>query len=105
MKLQQARQYPLSLPKATEEPNFDLTSFRVAGKVFATSPPGEVYLHTFVDEDLRAPLIAALPDAYKPLVWGSKVVGFKVTLARACADTVSRLLLASWKRKRPFNGL
>ena len=101
MKLQQARQYALSLPEATEEPHFDLTSFRVRGKIFATSPLGETFLHIFVDEDLRAPLIAAHPDAYEPLVWGSKVVGVRVTLARANAETVSRLLLASWMRKAP----
>ena len=101
MKLQQARDYALSLPEATEEPHFDLTSFRVRGKIFATSPPGGAHLHIFVDEDLRAPLIAAHPDAYEPLVWGSKVVGVKVTLTRAPAETVNRLLLASWKRKAP----
>ena len=101
MKLQQGRQYALSLPEATEEPHFDLTSFRVRGKIFATSLPGEAYLHVFVDEDLRAPLIAAHPDAYEPLVWGSKVVGVKVTMARASAETVGRLLLESWKQKAP----
>ena len=101
MKLQQGRQYALSLPEATEEPHFDLTSFRVRGTIFATSPPGEAYLHIFVDEDLRAPLIAAHPDAYEPLVWGSKVVGVKVTMARASAETVGRLLLESWKQKAP----
>ena len=101
MKLQQARDYALSLPEATEEPHFDLTSFRVRGKIFATSPPGDAYLHVFVDEDLRAPLIAAQPEAYVPLVWGSKVVGVRVILARAKAETVGRLLVASWKRKAP----
>jgi hypothetical protein len=101
MKLQQARDYALSLPEATEEPHFDLTSFRVRGKIFATSPPGESYLHIFVDEDLRAPLIAAHPDAYEPLRWGAKVVGIRVTLVSASDDTVKTLLLASWKRKAP----
>jgi hypothetical protein len=101
MKFQQAREYALSLPEAAEVPHFDLTSFRVRGKIFATSPPGGFDLRIFVDEDLRAPLIAANPDAYEPLVWGSKVVGVRVTLARAHAETVCRLLLASWTRKAP----
>jgi hypothetical protein len=101
MKLQQARTYALSLPEATEEPHFHFTSFRVRGKIFATSPPGEVYLHIFVDEDLRAPLIAAHPESYEALRWGSKVVGVRVTLASAAAASVSRLLLESWKRKAP----
>ena len=101
MKLQQARSYALSLPETTEEPHFDLTSFRVRGKIFATSPPGETHVHIFVDEDSRAPLIAAYPDSYEPLVWGSKVVGVRVTLARVDATTVCRLLLESWRRKAP----
>ena len=101
MKFQQARQYALSLPEATEEPHFDLTSFRVRGKIFATSPPGDAYLHVFVEEEQRAPLIAMYPDTYERLEWGSKVVGVRVTLSRAEAKTVSGLLLASWTRKAP----
>ncbi len=101
MKLQQARRFALTLPEATEEPHFDLTSFRVRGKIFATSPPGETHLHLFIDEDLRAPLIAAHPEAYEPLTWGSMVVGVRVTLRLASTETVNRLLLASWKRKAP----
>jgi hypothetical protein len=101
MKLSQARAYALSLPEANEEPHFHLTSFRVRGKIFATAPPGEKYLHIFVDEDLRSPLIAAHPDAYESLTWGAKVVGVRVTLTRAADGTVCRLLRESWKRKAP----
>jgi predicted DNA-binding protein (MmcQ/YjbR family) len=70
MQLNQARTYALSLPGATEEPHFHFTSFRVRGKTFATSTPGEINLHIFVDEDLRAPLIAAQPESYEALRWG-----------------------------------
>lgn len=45
MKLEQARKYALSLPETTEAPHFDYTSFRVKGKIFATSPPGGEFLH------------------------------------------------------------
>lgn len=101
MKLEQARRYALSLPETTQEPHFEFTSFRVRGKIFATAPPGAAFLHVFVDEDLRAPHMAASPHAFEALRWGAKVVGLRITLARADAATVERLLLESWKRKAP----
>ena len=101
MKLQQARKYALSLPETNEEPHFDYTSFRVKGKMIATSPPGGEYLHVFVDEALRTPLIAAHPDIYEPLHWGAKVVGVRVDLENADAGTVKELLKQSWMRKAP----
>ena len=48
--LAQARAFALSLPGTTEEPHFDMTSFRVRGKIFATAPADETRLHVFVDE-------------------------------------------------------
>ena len=101
MNLQQARKYALSLPDTTEEPHFEYTSFRVRGKIFATAPPGGAYLHVFVAEEQRAPLIASKPEAFESLHWGSKVVGIRVTLAKANASTVHRLLLQGWIRKAP----
>ena len=101
MKLLQARKFALSLPEATEEPHFAYTSFRVRGKVFATVPPDGVVMHIFVDDDQRAPLIASHPDVFSALHWGAKVVGIKVLLAQANADTVNRLLTQSWMRKAP----
>lgn len=101
MKIQQARKYALSLPETTEEPHFEYSSFRVGGKIFATVPPPGTHLHIFVDEDQRALLIAAEPEAYEALHWGSRVVGVRVTLAHADSATVKRLLLQSWMRKAP----
>jgi hypothetical protein len=101
VKLEQARAYARSLPEATEEPHFESTSFRVRGKIFATAPPGGEHLHVFVDEEQRAPLIAAEPETFQALHWGSKVVGVKVTLATAGTAAVHRLLLQGWKRKAP----
>ena len=101
MKLQHARIYALSLPEATEEPHFEYASFRVRGKIFATVPPEGDFMHIFVDEDQRAPLMAAYPDIYSALHWGAKVVGVRVLLAPADAETVNRLLTHSWMRKAP----
>ena len=91
MTLRQARKYALSLPETTEEPHFAYSSFRVRGKIFATVPPLGAHLHIFVEEDQRAPLIAAQPDAFEALHWGAKVVGIKVRLECANAATVNRL--------------
>jgi len=35
----QVRQFALAMPEASEAPHFDMTSFRVRGKIFATMPP------------------------------------------------------------------
>ena len=101
MKLQQARRYALSLPETTEEPHFEYTSFRVRGKIFATAPPSGTHLHVFVEEEQRAPLVAAEPEVFEALHWGSKVVGVRVAIANASAGTVNRLLRQSWLRKAP----
>ena len=42
--------FALSLPDTTEAPHFKYTSFRVAGKIFATAPPDEATVNIFVDE-------------------------------------------------------
>jgi len=101
VKLQQARKYALSLPETTEEPHFEYTSFRVRGKIFATAPPSGTHLHIFVEEEQRAPLIAAEPEVFEALHWGLKVVGVRVTLVHANAGTINRLLLQSWTRRAP----
>nr|WP_295777273.1 MmcQ/YjbR family DNA-binding protein [Rhodoferax sp.] len=101
MKAERARQLALALPQATEAPHFDYTSFRIGNKIFATMPPGEAFLHVFVDEVQRAPLVDLQPDAYQPLHWGAKVVGIKVTLSQADPATVQELLRQSWLRKAP----
>ena len=73
MKLAAARHFALSLPEATEEPHFDLASFRVKGKIFATVPPEEKPLHVFVDGAVLDVLPAAQPKAYEKLFWGKRL--------------------------------
>ncbi|HEX7047384.1 MAG TPA: MmcQ/YjbR family DNA-binding protein [Gammaproteobacteria bacterium] len=101
MKLEQARHYALSLPGALEAPHHEMLSFRVGKKIFATVPPDGEHLHVFVEEEDRAPLIAAEPDAYEKLWWGKKVLGVRVTLANADSETVAGLLETAWRRKAP----
>lgn len=101
MKLAAARTFALSLPEATEEPHFDFTSFRVKGRIFATSPPGDEFLHVFVPDNEREQALAMFPAFAEKLTWGPKVVGIRVTLARADPQVVQGWLQSAWKHKAP----
>ena len=79
--LAQARQFALSLPEVTEEPHFDMASFRVRGKIFVTVPPEETRLHVFVDPLEVGGYVAQDPAAFEPLRWGERVRGLRVNLA------------------------
>ena len=95
------RQFALALPGTTEEPHFDMTSFRVRGKIFATATPDEVHLHVFVDEPEVSASVAENPDAFEPLVWGRKIRGVRVSLPGAPAERVRELIEESWRRRAP----
>ncbi len=99
--LDDARKLALALPSSSEEPHHHLTSFRVNGKIFATAPPEEEYLHVFVDEDRRELALAMYPDACEPLTWGKKTVGVRVRLSVADAGDVEDLLHSAWALKAP----
>jgi hypothetical protein len=101
MKIAAVRSFALSLPEATEEPHFDLASFRVKGKIFATVPPEEKYLHVFVEGAALDVLPAAQPKAYEKLFWGNRLAGLRVTLAAAKAADVEELLRSAWRRRAP----
>lgn len=101
MKLPQARRFALSLPEATEEPHFDMTSFRVRGKIFATVPPEGGYLHVFVSESETRASVAELPTVFEELWWGKKLVGLRVHLRAADPERVFELIAESWRRKAP----
>jgi len=102
--LSQARAFALSLPGTSEEPHFDMTSFRVNGRIFATAPPDESRLHIFVDENEIAATVAAETGAgglaaFEPLLWGKQVRGLRVLLAAAPDERVRELLIDAWRRK------
>jgi hypothetical protein len=96
-----ARRFALSLPEATEEPHFEMSSFRVRGKIFATVPPDRAYLNVFVDELEIAASAAQNPAVYEPLRWGREVRGLRVRLASAPDTRVMQLLEEAWRRKAP----
>ena len=99
--LEQARRFALSLPEATEQPHFDMSSFRVRGKIFATVPPDEAHLHVFVDEPEIAASVAENRAAFEPLRWGERVRGLRIDLGLAPEYRVAELLEESWRRKAP----
>src|SRR5215831_10082188 len=99
--LEHARAFALSLLETTEEPHFDMTSFRVRGKIFATVPPDGEYLHVFVGELEVGASAAENPAAFEPLRWGQRVRGLRVRLAPAPDVRVMELLEESWRRKAP----
>jgi hypothetical protein len=99
--LAMVRALALALPGATEQPHFDMVSFRVRGKIFATVPPDELHLHLFVDSEEMEACLAEDPAVFKPLLWGGKPRGLRASLAGAAPDRISELLEESWRRKAP----
>ena len=101
MRIEEARDYALSLPESIEEPHFKANSFRIRGKIFATVPPDETHLHIFVDEQRRELAVSMYPEFCEKLWWGKKVVGVRVLIAQANSDEVTDLLRCSWELKAP----
>ncbi len=95
------RRLALSLPETTEAPHHDLTSFRVAGKIFATMPPEGDRVNVFLDDDETSACCAEFPGAIEELWWGSKRRGCRIVLAEATAQLVRELLTESWRRRAP----
>ncbi len=105
MKLAAVRKFAMALPEVTEAPHFDMTSFRVRGKIFVTAPPEGTHLHVFVDDALRGPALAVHPDFIEPLLWGGKVRGLRIALATAKPAVVENLVRAAWEEKGGKNAL
>lgn len=101
MKLADACRFALSLPEAVEAPHHEASSFRVRGRIFATTPPDGEHLHVFVDAARVAEAVASHAEAFELLRWGTKIVGVRIVLAHARAADVRALLVAAWSAKAP----
>lgn len=101
MNLETIRKQALSLPEVTEEPHFNYTSFRVRGKIFITVPPDETHVHIFVGEQGRELALVLYPKFIEKLMWGSRVVGVRIVLAKAKLPVVSNLVRKAWENKAP----
>ncbi|HUC04732.1 MAG TPA: MmcQ/YjbR family DNA-binding protein [Acidimicrobiales bacterium] len=97
----QVRRLALALPEASEEPHFELTSFRVRGKIFATMPPEGGRVHVFVAPSDVEGYCAEYPAIVEELLWGAKVRGVRVELRSAPAALLRELLTEAWMGKAP----
>ncbi len=95
------RRLALSLPETAEAPHHDMTSFRVAGKIFATMPPGGGRVHVFVGAEEVDASVAEYPAAVEELWWGSRRRGCRVLLSAATVPLLRELLTESWRAKAP----
>jgi hypothetical protein len=107
VKLDQARTFALSLPETTEEPHFDLSSFRVNKKIFATIPPDGKTLRIFVGAHEVQALVDEAPDAFAVIIWGKREVSdwVQVHLPKAGGAQVKELLEDAWRAKAPKRAL
>jgi len=99
--LARVRKHAMSLPEVTEEPHFELLSWRVRGKIFATIPPEPHRLRLMLGEGDAHEAVAALPDAVEELRWGRKLAGVTVRLDRIAASGVVDLVESAWRRRAP----
>ncbi len=95
------RRLALSLPETAEAPHHDMTSFRVAGKIFATMPPDGGRVHVFVGDDEVDAYAAEYPTIVEELRWGSRRRGCRVSLSTATVPLLRELLTESWRGKAP----
>ena len=101
MRIDDVRAFALALPEAHEEPHFDLSSFRIGKKVFATVTPDERHLRIFAGEDDVHAAVAEHPASCSVLMWGAKLSGVEVLLSKAKRSLVEELLVEAWRRKAP----
>lgn len=101
MRLAAVRKLALALPEVTEAPHHHYGSFRVRGKIFATFPPGDEFLHLFVGEPERERVLELHEVFVEKLFWGGKVAGIRVKLKAAAPRVVKELVRAAWEHKAP----
>ena len=99
MKVATVRRFALSLPGVTEEPHFHLASFRVAGRIFVTIPPGQEHVRVFVTGTAREQALAMYPEFAEKLLWGGKLVGVQVTLESASPQVLKDLIREAWSSR------
>jgi hypothetical protein len=101
MTLEEARRLALALPETREQPHFELTSFRVRGRIFATAPRDGRELRIFVDEGEVRAALAAQPEACTELRWGGRLRGVRLALPAADAALAGELLAEAWATRAP----
>ncbi len=98
---EEVRGLALALPETSEAPHHERTSFRVAGKIFATLPPDGATLNVLLDEEEARAGAEENPGVVELLWWGKRLRGVQVQLARADAGLLAELLEDAWRRRAP----
>lgn len=96
------RKLALSLPETSEAAHMNHPDFRVAGKIFATLGPDEVWGMVKLTADEQASFIRAEPAVYSPAsgAWGRRGCTI-VRLQIAKEITVIHALIAAWRNTAP----
>jgi hypothetical protein len=101
MHISEVRNFAMALLDVTEEPHHHFSSFRRSGRIFVTLPPGDEFVHIFLPEPLWKQALLMYPGFSEKLVWGSRVIGVRITLASAESEAVLELVQAAWEGKAP----
>ena len=109
MRVDDVRALALALPGTTEQPHFELTSFRVGTKIFATLPPGQDAVHVFVADELAQAVAQEHPETVELLWWGNRLSGVRIRLTppvgahqtELVTELLTELLTEAWRRKAP----
>jgi hypothetical protein len=99
VRLATVRRLALALPGTTEEPHHDMTSFRVAGKIFATVPAEADRVHVFIGSDEVTAYCAEYPGQVEELWWGARRRGCRLALATADQALLRELLTEAWRAR------
>jgi hypothetical protein len=95
------RRLALALPEAHEEPHFDMPSFRIRGKIFATLPPMGDRVNVFIDPDQIEAAVGVGGGRVHELRWGKRHTGVWIEFDSADLDLVAELLYDAWRRRAP----
>lgn len=96
------RKIALALPEAEEKPHFDMPSFRVGGKIFATARLNEPKAMLKLPVPLQEAMIAAHPGVIEPVpgYWGRNGATFIAT-DKVDKKLFTDLVGAAWSSVAP----
>jgi len=100
--IEQARKAALSLPETEEKPHFDLTSFRVKNKIFATIHADKNYVMVKLSAIDQSVFCAYNKEVIFPVPggWGKKGATF-IDLKKVKKSMLLDALSTAWKTTAP----
>ena len=100
--IEQARKAALSLPETEEKPHFDLTSFRVRNKIFATIHADKNYVMVKLSAIDQSVFCAYNKEVIFPVPggWGKKGATF-IDLKKVNKSMLLDALSTAWKTTAP----